>query len=52
MNKKEQQLGEDIEQLDKVIQGKAPRNYTLIFNNLLLNVLDFFCSGIYFFHLS
>lgn len=30
MNKK-QQLGEDIQQLGKEIQSKAPKNYTLIF---------------------
>lgn len=52
MNKKKQQLGEDIQQLGKVIQSKAPRNYTLIFNNLLLNCIVLFCSGTHVFHLS
>lgn len=42
MNRKKQQLGEDIQQVSKVIQSKAPKNYTLIFNNLLLNVFFFF----------
>lgn len=40
MNKKNQQLG--IQQVGKVIQRKALRNYTLLFNNLLLNVFFFF----------